>query len=45
MSLSMKQKWTYRHKEQTCCWQEGGGLEGQNCEVGLADINYDIQDR
>ena len=26
MSISMKEKQTHRHREQTCDWQEEGGV-------------------
>ena len=34
MNLSMKQKQTHRHREQTCC-QGGAGLGGKACEFGI----------
>ena len=40
-NLSMKQKQTHRHGEQTCgCQGEVG--RGMDWEVGLADANYYI---
>ena len=45
MNLSMKQKQTHRHREQTCGCQgvrEVG--EGRNGNLGLAEANYYIQD-
>ena len=42
MNLSMKQKQTHRHREQTCgCHEEHGG--GMHWELGLADANYHIE--
>ena len=44
MNKSMKQKQTYRHREQTCGCQGGGEAgEGQIGSVGLADANYYIE--
>ena len=41
MNLSMKQKQTQRHREQTCDCQGGGRVgEGQSGSVGLVDANY-----
>ena len=41
MSLSMKQKQTHRHREQTWGYQgEGGVGEGWIGSLGLADTNY-----
>ena len=43
MNLSMKQKETHRHREQTCRCQERGGIgEGWIRSLGLADANYYI---
>ena len=42
MSLSMKQKQTHRHREQTGGCQEGRGGEGWIWSLGLADANYYI---
>ena len=42
MNISMKQKPTHRHREQTCGCQAGGGggvEEGRIGSVGLADAN------
>ena len=39
MSLSTKQKQTYRH-EQTYGCQGGGGRGGVDWELGLVDANY-----
>ena len=40
MNLSMKQKQTQRHREQTCGCQEGGEAgEGWIGSLGLADAN------
>ena len=45
MNLSIKQKQTHRHREQTCSCQGVGGLgEGRIGSLGSADANYDIQD-
>ena len=45
MNLSMKQKQTYRHKEQICDCQEGWGVgEGRIRNLGLAGASYYIQD-
>ena len=38
MNISMKQKQTLRHREQTCGCQGGGGRERER-EFGLADAN------
>ena len=41
MNLSMKQKQTHRHREQTCGYQGGGGVgEGWTGSLGLADAKY-----
>ena len=41
--LTMKQKETYRHREQICGGQEGGGVgEGWSGSLGLADANFYI---
>ena len=43
MNLSTKQKWTHRHREQTCGCQGGGGLgEELMGSLGLAGANYYI---
>ena len=43
MNLSMKKKQTYRHGEQTCGCQGGGGMgKGWIGSLGLADTNYFI---
>ena len=43
MNLSMKQKQTNRHREQTCGYQWGGGVgEGRIESLGLVDANYYI---
>ena len=42
MNLSMKQKQTHRHREQTCGCQGGGGWEGWIGSLGLADADYCI---
>ena len=44
MNLSMKQKQTYRHKEQTCGCQGGGVQEEWIGNLGLADASCYIQD-
>ena len=44
MNLSMKQKQTHRHREQTCGCQGGGLEEGCIGGLGLADANYYIED-
>ena len=37
MNLSMKQKWTHGHREQTCgCQRGGGGGEGMEWEFGVS---------
>ena len=36
MNISMKQKQTDRHREQTCCYQQGGGLRGMGWEFGVS---------
>ena len=45
MKLSMKQKQTHRHREQTCGYQGVGEAvgEGEIGNLGLADANYYIQ--
>ena len=46
MNISMKQKQTHRHREQTCGCQGGGGRavgEERTGNLGLADANYYIQ--
>ena len=40
MNLSMKQKQTHGHREQTCGCQGGWGGEGGNGSLGLAEANY-----
>ena len=41
MNLSIKQKETHRHREQTCGYQGGGGMgEERTSSLGLADENY-----
>ena len=40
MNISMKQKQTHRHREQTCVWQ--GWRERWSGSLGLADANYYI---
>ena len=42
MNISMKQKQTQRHREQTCGCQGGGVGEGWIESLGLADANYYI---
>ena len=45
MNLSMNQKQTHKHREQTCGCQGGGELgEGWSGSLGLADANYYIWD-
>ena len=45
MNLSVKQKQTNRHREQTCGCQGGWSLEeGWMGSLGLADANYYIWD-
>ena len=39
MNLSMKQKQTHRHREQTYGRQGGGGGEKWTGSLGLADVN------
>ena len=36
MNLSMKQKQTHRHREQTCGRQGGGGWGGMDWEFGMS---------
>ena len=44
MNLSVKQKQTHRHREQTCVCQGGRGVEEEEIgSLGLADANYYIQ--
>ena len=44
MNLSMKQKQTHRHREQTCgCQGVGHVAEGWSGSLGLADANYYIE--
>ena len=46
MNLSMKQKQTHRHREQTCgCQGEEGVGEGWTGSLGLVDANYYVQKR
>ena len=40
INMSMKQKWTYRYRAQTCGCQQGGGWEGCTGSLGLVDANY-----
>ena len=40
MNLSAKQKQIYRHREQTCGCQAGGGRGGWTGSSGLVDANY-----
>ena len=43
-NLSMKQKQTHRHREQTCGRQDGEGVgEGWSERLGLVDVNYCIE--
>ena len=43
MSLSMKQKQTHRHREQTCGCQRGGMVgEGRIGSLELEDVNHYI---
>ena len=43
MNLSMRQKQTHRHREQTCGCQRGGGVgRGWNGSLGLAEANHYI---
>ena len=45
MNLSMKQKQTHRHREQTCVYQGDGGRERKwdgIGSLGLADAKYYI---
>ena len=45
MNLSMKQKQTRRHREQTCGCQRGGGMgTGWIGSLGFADVNYYMYD-
>ena len=45
MNLSMKQKETHRHREQTCgCQGDGEMGEERTGSLQLADANYCIQD-
>ena len=43
MNLSMKQKQTHRHREQTCDWQGVGELWSGS--LGIADANYYMDKR
>ena len=36
MNLSMKQKQTHKHREQTCGGQAGGGRGGMNWGFGIS---------
>ena len=41
MNLSRKEKWTHKHKEQTCGCQGGGEVgEGWSGSLELGDANY-----
>ena len=40
MNLSVEQKQTYRHGQQTCGCQMGGGEMGQTGILGLVYANY-----
>ena len=44
MNISMKQKQTYRHREQTCGCRWGAGVlrERRIGSLELADVNYYI---
>ena len=42
MNLSMKQKQTHGHREETCGCQGGGVGGGMEWEAGLADVSYYI---
>ena len=43
MNISLKQKQTQRHREQTCGCQEGGWVgEGWIGSLGFADANHYI---
>ena len=43
MNISMKQKQTHRHREQTCGCQGGWGVRAEWIgSLGLADANYYI---
>ena len=43
MNISVKQKQTHRHREQTCGSQGGGGVAGGWTRAsGLTDANYYI---
>ena len=44
MNLSMKQKQTHRHREQTCGCQGGEVGKGWSGSLGFADANSYIQD-
>ena len=37
-----KREINFRHGEQTCCWQGGGGREGWIGSLRLVDANYYI---
>ena len=43
MNISMKQKQTHRHREQTCGCQGGLVGEGRIGSLGLAGANYNVQ--
>ena len=46
MNLSMEQKQTHRHREQTCGCQGGGSWgEEWSGRLELADANYYIENR
>ena len=42
MNLGTKQKWTYRHRDQTCGCQGKRAGGGQTGNLGLVDANYYI---
>ena len=43
MNLSLKQKETHRHREQTCGYQSKKGVgKGWNGSLGLGDVSYYI---
>ena len=41
-NLSMKQKQTHGHREKTGGCQGGGGWEGMDWRMGLADVTFYI---
>ena len=43
MNLSIEQKQTHRHGEETCGCQGGGGGSEMDWEFGVVDENYYIQ--